>query len=283
MPPDEFKLSDAEHAEIKECIIAYYTSGLTTVEKPTAVILGGQPGCGKSVLINSYRSSLFPDGNVVIVNGDEIRRFHPRSAEIIMQHEDAYAPITDLDVRDWTSGLFDYALENRFNIIFEGTMRTNVICQTIARLKRLSYRVVIAVMAVGAHTSLFSVCNRYLSEKRLYGYGRKVDFTSHDEAYRNLPITLNGIVDSGLYDKIDLYRRNLFSRHGSTISEALACPENAVETLKHIRNEKIGEREKQILLEEGIALAEGLRGYGESSLADSFVQKFNREVNARST
>ena len=42
---------------------------------PKGFVLGGQPGAGKSNLIKMINAQL--NGNVLVVNGDEFRRYHP--------------------------------------------------------------------------------------------------------------------------------------------------------------------------------------------------------------
>lgn len=55
-------------------------------------------GCGKSTLIRKSKTE-FENGNVVIINGDEYRRYHPKSEEILGKSEEDYAFYTDADVR----------------------------------------------------------------------------------------------------------------------------------------------------------------------------------------
>ena len=49
-------------------------------ENPHAYLLAGQPGAGKTVL-SSYFAKLY-HGNIVLINGDEYRRYHPRYGEL---------------------------------------------------------------------------------------------------------------------------------------------------------------------------------------------------------
>lgn len=45
-------------------------------QKPIAIILGGQPACGKSTLINVAKKD-HPNLDFLTVNGDLYRQFHP--------------------------------------------------------------------------------------------------------------------------------------------------------------------------------------------------------------
>ncbi|MBR5676338.1 MAG: zeta toxin family protein, partial [Neisseriaceae bacterium] len=43
---------------------------------PQGFVLGGQPGAGKSNLLKQIENRL--NGNVLIINADEFRRYHPQ-------------------------------------------------------------------------------------------------------------------------------------------------------------------------------------------------------------
>ena len=68
----KYKLSEQEHDLYYKIIKRTYTSGKIPVQNPTAVIIGGQTGAGKSGLIG-YSTKMFKDGNVIIINSDEIK------------------------------------------------------------------------------------------------------------------------------------------------------------------------------------------------------------------
>ena len=55
-----------------------------TESPPKGFVLGGQPGAGKSNLIKMINAQL--NGNVLVVNGDEFRRYHPNFDEMQAQY-----------------------------------------------------------------------------------------------------------------------------------------------------------------------------------------------------
>ena len=77
----KYKLSDEEHNQYYQTIKRIYTGGKIPVDNPIAVIIGGQTGAGKSGIIG-YSTKMFMDENVIIINSDEIKPFHPQSEEI---------------------------------------------------------------------------------------------------------------------------------------------------------------------------------------------------------
>ena len=53
---------------------------------PQGFVLGGQPGAGKSNLLEQISNNL--DGNALIINADEFRRYHPQFDEIQAKYGD---------------------------------------------------------------------------------------------------------------------------------------------------------------------------------------------------
>lgn len=54
---------------------------LEKVQNPKAIILGGQPGAGKSLLHRIYKKKF--NQNIAIINGDDYRKYHPNIKELI--------------------------------------------------------------------------------------------------------------------------------------------------------------------------------------------------------
>lgn len=81
---NSFQLESSEHERIYSKIIEP-TSFLDTssVDKPRLVIVAAQTGAGKSKLVTLSLQE-FSDGNVVTVNTDELRAYHPHYDEVVM-------------------------------------------------------------------------------------------------------------------------------------------------------------------------------------------------------
>ena len=111
---ESFKLSEADHEKYYKDIEADLLAYSQSVPHPRVVITGGQPGSGKSKLLEQSKKD-FPDGNVVVINGDDLREYHPRAEEIFKLDDKRFAERTDPDSREWTKRLFDQAIETRRN------------------------------------------------------------------------------------------------------------------------------------------------------------------------
>lgn len=180
--------------------------GKSPVQRPTAIILGGQPGAGKTILIREALRD-FKDGNVVVINGDEFRKAHPSVEDILRSHEEDLAYYTDVDVREWTKHIFSSAIEEKYNIIFEGTMRTNAICNTLRKLKEQGYRVIVRALSVNGVESILSTFERYEAQRAEKGHGRATPRVSHKEAYYGMLDTLEEIEELGCYDSLEVSTR----------------------------------------------------------------------------
>lgn len=279
-PFEGYRLSPAIHNRIFSQILEMYTSGLHGVDTPRTFVLGGQPGCGKTALTVHCHNS-FSDDNVCVINGDELRAFHPKSNEILEEHEDDYAAITDMDVRGWTSSLLEAARRSRFNIIFEGTMRTQEICKTLAAFKHEGYSSTACVIAAPAYLTIYSICRRYCTEKVRIGYGRKVDFRSHDAAYTGMLKTVDIIQDKNLA-KIQLFCRSAFSADlsGKTIARLSPSADIPSKVIQSYREKTVSFEQASLLIEMGAKLSEDLCGCGCSDLAIEFEKRFRNEVEA---
>ena len=205
---ESFKLDKRKHDRHYAQIEKQAFKNTRPVEKPRIIILGGQPGSGKSkVLTDAVKD--FPDGNVVVINGDDLRRYHPRRKEIWQLDDKRFAERTDPDTRVWTKRLFEKAIETRRNIIFESTMReAGPISETMQRLKDQGYHVTARVVATHERMSKTGIYCRYEDQKARKGYGRFTPPESHDAGYVGMPKTVEHIEANMLAHTVEVYNRS---------------------------------------------------------------------------
>ncbi len=205
---DSYQLSAEQHEAIFKRLERKMLAESKESTFPRIVITGGQPGAGKSKLIEIAKEHIFPDREPAIINGDDYRSFHPRADEILKADDKRFAERTDPDVRIWTKRLFNSAITNRRDIIFEGTMRNKEpIMETIQRLHEEGYSTDIFVMAVREEVSRVGILARYEWQKEDSRYGRWTPPESHDEAYKNMPDTVRAIESESPIDSMSVYNR----------------------------------------------------------------------------
>lgn len=223
----KYKLSDEEHDMYYEIIKRTYTAGKTPGQSPISIIIGGQTGAGKSGMLG-YSERMFEDDNVIIINSDEIKPFHPKSEEIAKLYPDLYTKITDQESNTWTSKLFEELRQQGYNIIFEGTMKNNRIAdESITELERLGYTVIVRGLAVCDLESRISILERYEGQVATKGWGRLVVPEHHNQTYKGMPETIKYISDTGRYDVLEIYARGeipsepimIYSKHNDRTTE----------------------------------------------------------------
>ena len=194
---NKYKLTEDEHKKYYEVIKRLWTADQYPVENPIAVIIGGQTGAGKSGLI-SYSQKMFPDNNVVIINSDEIKPFHPYGEEIAKKYPELYTKVTDQESNTWTSKLFEDVRNEKYNLIFEGTMKNNRIAdEAIPILQGLGYTVVVRGLAVSGLESRLSIHERYEGQVKHKGWGRLVVPEHHNQTFNGMPNTIEYIEQNG--------------------------------------------------------------------------------------
>lgn len=203
----DFKLDEKEHERIYQKIEKDLFRNKSSVPHPRVFITGGQPGSGKSKLLELSRKE-FADKNVVVINGDELREYHTKSDEIFKLDDKRYAERTDADSRVWTKRAFDRAIETKHNIAFESTMRDHgPISETMKRLRDEGYKLTARVVATNERLSKTGIFKRYEEQKAAKGYGRFTEQASHDAGYEGMPKTVDYIEKNKLVDRLEVYNR----------------------------------------------------------------------------
>ena len=201
----KYKLSEKRHDEIGEEIVRLMFYDRNPVDKPKAIIDIAPPASGKTGL-NGYGEEQFVDHNVVVINSDTLKPFHPQIDEIARLYPQYYTKVTDQESNTWTSNLFDTALRERYNVIFEGTGRNSRILNTI-REKMQGYEVIVRGMAVNDLNCLMSIIERYDGQVQTKGWGRLVTLDHFYETYEAMPKTIDEIEKSGLANSVEIFRR----------------------------------------------------------------------------
>jgi hypothetical protein len=241
---ESFKLSEQEHERIYQELEADLLRKTEPALHPQVIITGGQPGSGKSKLLEKSRED-FPNGNVVVINGDDLRNFHPSRREIFKLDDKRFAERTDPDSRLWTKRLFDKAIETKRNIIFESTMReAGPISETMQRLRDDGYHITAKVVATHERMSTTGIFARYEEQKSQKGSGRWSELSSHDAGYAGMPKTVEHIENNKLVDRLEVYARSgeLLSRNELTNGQWAKEP-NAVKVIEAERERKPTDKE----------------------------------------
>jgi predicted ABC-type ATPase len=198
---ERFSVNAAQIEKLKEQSIAFEVElfGIKPVENPKLIIVGGQPGAGKSDLQKFGELELA--SNVVVLSTDVLRSYHPHEREIKKNYPDYYHILTVDLARILLINLENYALAHKLNIILESTLgNSEVMLQKINKYRKQDYQIDLKVIAVNELISYLGAEDRYenmiLEEKS----GRMVSKQNHDQNYKDIPTTLQMLQDQDLLD-----------------------------------------------------------------------------------
>lgn len=193
--------------EIVDVIYKKMIFGKKTQKKPIAIVVGGQPGAGKSGLIDKTCAEL---ENSIVLDVDDFRYFHPNIEEILSKYPNDLATFTITFVNRIFNKILPKLMDSGYNLIMQKTLRDDeVIYDTLVPLKEHDYTIILRVLAVSEIESKLSTLERSLAVKRTVGYCRWTPLKNQDYAISGLVPTSKHIFESDYCDLIQIYKRNV--------------------------------------------------------------------------
>lgn len=187
-----------ERQALHEAIIAKYMAGTTPVESPTALILGGGMGAGKTTLVEAEGLA---KGNTVDVNADKIRDDLPEYRRDASGKAPASTAFTHEEASDIAKELTTRAIDGKRNLTLDGTGDTT--------LQKLGGKV--ATMRAGGASVVAEYVTTSVAEaqaradERGAKIGRFVPPTAMAEAHRAVSTIFPEAIRQGLFDKARLW------------------------------------------------------------------------------
>ena len=183
------------------------TDEISSVQNPTAIVLGGQPGAGKSSLYKE--ADIRFSKNIAHIDIDKFREYHPDAAELNKVPE-TYGQNTNEFAGAVVDRLIDELGEKRFNMIIESSMKSpNAAFQNYDLLNPRGYKLEAQVMATPKEISWQSVQDRYEKEKQEGKLARTVPKDFHDYVVENIANSLDMIYQSNKMNDIIIYNRDM--------------------------------------------------------------------------
>jgi len=211
--PASYALPDAElvtlfQREVRAFVFDGHRPAAAT--PPVLVLLGGQPGAGKSMALARI-AQRNPDQDLVPLTSDVLRQFHPAYRHLLATDPLAMPNATQPAVAAWVRMSIDTALKRRYSPLLEGVFRDPVVVVgTARRFAESGYRTEVVAMAVRAERSRLDILSRFLAPGG--GPARWTPPTAHDHSYRQLPETLAAAETSS-----DVHRITVTTRQGTPV------------------------------------------------------------------
>lgn len=180
-------------------ISEHKTGGLA---KPTAYIVAGQPGSGKtrmsSVIIEEH------DADIIQSMSDNFRGFHPRYRELMQKYGQYCAYFTIPQAKFLSDLTFRRAAVGRYNIVQEGSLE-NVAhtMQMIELLKKAGYTIIVLLRACPRKKSWKAIHQLFIQQRlKAPGLSRLITREYHDAACLSFLSATNELIRQDLMDRL---------------------------------------------------------------------------------
>ena len=194
---------EIEYQNIKSIVI----ENKSPVDYPVAVVLGGQPGAGKSNIYDIYEEK--SNDNMVKLDCDAFRKFHPNFKKLHEIYGDNDAVYTNPFIFKVVDRLVDELSKEKYNMIIESSLKSpHTALENGTILPPRGYKVELAVMATPKEESWKGTIDRYNSQKEMGLQPRAVPKEFHDLVVANISDSISQVYKSGLMSNILIYNRN---------------------------------------------------------------------------
>ena len=184
-----------EHDRILEQLKANLFIAQAKSDKPRAIFVVGQPGCGKTTYINAAKDL----SGYVNINSDEYRQYCKGSDEILnSSYSTYYTKLTNPDAHLWGDELFDYGIANGYPVLREKAPINSALLDTIKNLVGRC-NIEVRLVATGNLRSLLATRERYEAEWISGNHRAKLSsIEAHNKCYDYLPEFISGCIALGV-------------------------------------------------------------------------------------
>jgi hypothetical protein len=186
----------------------YLPETMRRVDRPRLILLGGQPGAGKTAVLIASHTELEQSSSTIRIVGDDLRSYHPRFLAFQRQDPETASQFTQGDAGRWTEKLLAASAVRHVNIVFETTMRTpENVARVIGIARDAGYEVEARAVAVNPRSSWQG--NHYRFEELLHlGAAARIPPQHiHDAAVDGLRVSLEKLESEHLVDRVQLLTR----------------------------------------------------------------------------
>ena len=173
---------------------------------PTLILLGGQPGSGKS---RASARLLAEHNGMVTLSGDDLRIFHPRFRELVSDMPEHGGEVFADATRPWVRAVLQDSLAGRHSLLLEGTFGDpDVTLATAARFRDAGFRVRVVAIAAPRVLSLVTAASRYLRDRKSNSPARFTRLSAHDRGYDGTTRLIESLDASAPVDQVTIVSRN---------------------------------------------------------------------------
>ena len=200
-----------------ERTIDFLTFNKNISSTPRAVILGGQSGAGKTTI---HRVKMLESkGNYIVIDGDTYRAQHPYFRELQEKYGVNSVDYTKMFAGKMVEAVIDKLSSLKYNLIIEGTLRSAAVpINTATLLKSKGYTVDFCLIATKPELSYLTTQLRYLEMMIVDPLqARATPKEHHDGIVKSLVANSNELEQSGLFESLQVYKRDLEQVYNSKL------------------------------------------------------------------
>ena len=215
--PDIESYSSEDFDKALERTIDLLTFNKSISSTPHAVILGGQSGAGKTTI---HRVKMLESkGNYIVIDGDTYRAQHPYFRELQEKYGVDSVDYTKMFAGKMVEAVIDKLSSLKYNLIIEGTLRSAAVpINTATLLKSKGYTVDFCLIATKPELSYLTTQLRYLEMMIVDPLqARATPKDHHDGIVKSLVSNCNELEQSGLFESIQVYKRDLEQVYNSKL------------------------------------------------------------------
>lgn len=152
-------------------------------DAPELVLLGGQPGAGKTMTGQALAAPAAGRSGLVRIVGDDFRQFHPDYLEVLRQRPLEMPHVTAHAAGEWTRMSVEHALASGFSCLIEGTWRDLSVPQTTVGLAHdAGFSVRAVALGVQPVVSRLATVERYYNAVESGAAARWTPSQGHERA-----------------------------------------------------------------------------------------------------
>lgn len=199
----------------------YLPETMKAAARPRMILLGGQPGAGKTAVLIASQAELDQSGPTIRIVGDDLRSYHPQFRTFQRQDPETASQFTQTDAGRWTEKLLAAAAERKVNVVFETTIRTpENVARVVDMARAAGYEIEARAVAINPRLSWQG--NHFRFEEMLHAgdAARIPPRHVHDAAVAGLRISLEKLETENLVDRVQLRTRGGTILYDNERSEA---------------------------------------------------------------
>lgn len=175
--------------------------------KPVTVLVGAQPAAGKTQG-QKHAQALYNDGLTAIV-GDVFRKYHPNYREMVRNEPTKMPDYTRQLSGRLVEKSIDYANENGYSIIIEGTWRSDdVVLGTAEAAVSHGRDVHLVALATKPALSRIGMFSRYYDAVVVGKSARWTPISAHEKVLANIDKNINEFAASDLFNRYTVIDRS---------------------------------------------------------------------------